>query len=128
MREPNVTAPAPQGKRAGIGLIALLQLAVLLFSCTTLLTKFAAQYDILSWKWILYYGFSMVLLGVYAICWQQFLKRIPLTTAYANRSVAMFWSMLFGALLFQERISWNMIAGVIVIFIGVYLVVNGDAE
>lgn len=117
---------APQ-KRVNLRLILLLQLAILLFACSTLLTKFAAQYTILSWSWILLYGASVFLLGVYALCWQQFLKRMPLVTVYANRASAMFWSMLFGALIFRETITWNMLVGVLVIFGGIYLVVTSDA-
>ena len=53
---------------------------------------------------------------------------MPLTTAYANRSMTMLWGMVWGALLFKETISWNMILGVVVIAIGIYFVVTGDAE
>ena len=120
--EPQV---APQ-KRVNLRLILLLQLAILLFACSTLLTKFAAQHAILSWSWILLYGASVFLLGVYALCWQQFLKRMPLVTVYANRASVMFWSMLFGVLIFHETITWNMLVGVLVIFGGIYLVVTSD--
>ncbi len=122
----NETQSAPE-KRAGFRLILLLQMAVLLFACSTLLTKFAAQHAILSWPWIFLYGASIVLLGVYALCWQQFLKRMPLVTVYANRATAMFWSMIFGAAIFHETITWNMLVGVLVIFGGIYLVVTSDA-
>ncbi len=125
MSEPLPPENAPE-KRASLKLIVLLQLAVLLFSCSMLVTKFAAQNEILSWRWILLYGASVAILGVYALCWQQFLKRVPLTTAYANRAAAMFWSMVFGALVFHETITWNMIVGVAVIFVGICLVVTGD--
>jgi drug/metabolite transporter (DMT)-like permease len=51
---------------------------------------------------------------------------MPLVTVYANRATAMFWSMVFGALVFHETITWNMIVGVLVIFVGIYLVVTSD--
>jgi len=121
----NEMQPAPQ-KRASFRLILLLQMAVLLFACSTLLSKFAAQHAILSWPWILLYGAGVFLLAVYALCWQQFLKRMPLVTVYANRASAMFWSMIFGAVIFHESITWNMIVGVLVIFGGIYLVVTSD--
>ena len=120
----NLTRP----KRANWKLIVLLQLAILLFACCTLLMKLAAQYDALSWNWILLYGSGVAILGSYALIWQQFLKRMPLVTVYANRAAAMFWSMIFGVLLFHESIRWNMILGVAVIFVGIYLVVTSDAE
>jgi drug/metabolite transporter (DMT)-like permease len=117
-----------QPKKANWKLIVLLQLAILLFSCCTLLMKLAAQYDMLSLPWILLYGSGVFILGGYALIWQQFLKRMPLVTVYANRATAIFWSMIFGYFLFHEHIRWNMIAGVAVIFIGIYLVVMSDVE
>lgn len=126
--EENLTAAPAEQKRANWRWIVLLQLAILLFSCCTLLMKLAAQHEALSWPWILLYGSSVVILGSYAVIWQQFLKRMPLVTVYANRASAMFWSMIFGFFLFREQIRWNMIVGVIVIFIGIYLVVMSDVE
>ena len=127
MEQINTDLPAPQ-KRASWKLILLLQLAILLFAGCTLLMKIAAQYEILSWNWILLFGTGIAVLAGYALVWQQFLKRLPLVTVYANRAVVMFWSMIFGALVFHETIRWNMIVGVAVIFLGVYLVVMSDAE
>jgi drug/metabolite transporter (DMT)-like permease len=34
--------------------------------------------------------------------------------------------MLFGAVIFREAITWNMLVGVLVIFGGIYLVVTSD--
>ena len=127
MEQINETLPQPQ-KHASGKMILLLQLAILLFACCTLLMKLAAQYDTLSWNWILLYGTGVFILGSYALIWQQFLKRMPLVTVYANRATAMFWSMIFGYFLFHERITWNMIAGVAVIFVGIYLVVTSDGK
>ena len=127
MEQTNTELRAPE-KRASWKLILLLQLAILLFSCCTLLMKLAAQHPMLSIPWCLLYGSGVLILGSYAIIWQQFLRRMPLVTVYANRATAIFWSMVFGAFLFHEQIRWNMIAGVAVIFIGIYLVVTSDVE
>ena len=127
MERMNTGLPVPQ-KRASWKLILLLQLAILLFAGCTLLMKIAAQYEIFSRDWILLFGTGIAVLASYALVWQQFLKRLPLVTVYANRAVVMFWSMIFGAFLFHEQIRWNMIAGVAVIFIGIYLVVTSDVE
>ena len=117
-----------QPKRANWKTIMLLQLAILLFACCTLLKKLAAQHPTLSLSWCLLYGSGVLILGSYALIWQQFLRRMPLVTVYANRATAIFWSMIFGYFLFHEQIRWNMIAGVAVIFIGIYLVVTSDVE
>ena len=114
-------------KKTDWKLIAALQLSVLLFSVSSVLMKLAAAHPMLSWPWLgLYFG-ALCIIGVYALLWQQFLKRVPLTTAYANRAMSMLWSMVFGVLIFGERVTWNMLFGAAVIAFGVYLVVTGDA-
>lgn len=80
----------------------------------------------LSVQFLLLYGASIFLMFIYALLWQQFLKIMPLNTAYANKSISTIWTMLFGALLFHERITWTMILGAAVIIVGVYLVVSAD--
>ena len=63
---------------------------------------------------------------VYALLWQQILKRMDLTTAYANKPVGLVWGMIWGVLLFKETISLKMILGAAVIFVGIFLVVTSD--
>ena len=122
--EQRVTGPK---RRASLKLILLLQACVLLFSTSSVLMKLASGYPMLTWPWLGLYAGALFIIGAYALAWQQFLTRIPLTTAYANRAMTMFWSMLFGVLIFGERVTWNMLAGVAVIVAGIYLVVTGDA-
>lgn len=118
----------PARRRTTVPDILLLQGAVLIFAAAMLMSKYASGYPLLSWGFVLLYGGSIFLLGVYAILWQQFLKVIPLSTAYANRAMAMLWSMVFGKLLFSETIKWNMVVGVAVIAAGIMLMVKADAE
>ena len=106
----------------------LLHGLLLVYSCSDIASKLAAGEEFLSLKFILLYGAVIVLLGFYAIFWQQILKKIPLITAYANKSVTIIWGMIFGAVLFKEQISWNQIFGAVMIMIGVYFVVLEDAK
>ena len=103
-----------------------LQASILLFSATGIFTKLASKQPFLSLKFILLYGTAIFLMFVYALLWQQFLKRLPLSTAYANKSVATVWTMLFGHVFFQEEIRLTMVLGAIIIIVGVYLVVTAD--
>ena len=106
----------------------LLHCLLLVYSFSDIASKLASGKEFLSFEFIVLYGTVILLLGVYAIFWQQILKKIPLITAYANKSVTIIWGMLFGALLFDEQIRWNQIIGAIVIIIGVYFVVLEDAK
>lgn len=111
--------------RISIKAVFLIQLAVIIYTFSGIVGKFAAGYEILSWPFILLIGLELFILGCYAIVWQQIIKRFPLSLAYVNRAMAIFWSMLWAFLFFGERISWKNILGVIVIFAGI-MVVNSD--
>lgn len=97
---------------------------LLLSSLTGVCSKMAATRKFLSFQFLFYFGLMFALLFVYAIVWQQILKRMPLTVAYANRPVTLIWGIIWGALIFKERITWNMILGAGIIFLGIYLVVS----
>lgn len=112
--------------RITLPMLLSLQGAVCLFTLSGIAAKFASRYEFMSLGFISCYGVEIVILGIYAILWQQIIKRIDLSIAYANRSVAIFWSMLWAYLLFQERISVGNILGVILIFIGTLVVNSSD--
>ena len=112
-------------KKRLLGIVGL-HLAIFLYSTTGIFTKMASGNPFLSVRFVLFYGAVILLMLIYAILWQQFLKIMPLNTAYANRSVSTVWTMLFGALLFHERITWTMILGAAIIIVGVRLVVTAD--
>ncbi len=113
-------------KKDTIKWFAILHIIILIFSVNSICSKMAAQYDFLSPHWIFFYGMVIVLLGFYAIAWQQVLKHLPLITSYANKAVTTIWGLIWGYCIFREDITWQKIAGAIVIIIGVYLVVTGD--
>ena len=91
-------------------------------------SKLASGEKFLSPHFCLYYAIIILLLGFYAIGWQQIIKRLPLTTAFANKAVTVVWGIIWGALIFGEKVTWNMIAGAAVIFAGIYLVTGEDGE
>lgn len=114
-------------KKLGVSFknIIILQLIVIIYTTATVMANFAAGYDFLSFKFCLFYGFEILILGVYAILWQQIIKKFDLTVAYANRSIALLWSMLWAVLLFGEVITVKNIIGVIIVIIGT-MIVNSD--
>lgn len=106
-------------------LLLILQAAVCLYTMSGIAAKLASNYDFLSAGFILCYGTEIAILGVYAIVWQQIIKRVDISIAYANRAMAIFWSMLWAFLLFKEQITVQNLLGVLLIFIGTW-VVNGS--
>lgn len=106
----------------------LLQLLLLVYSFSSVCSKYASQQEFLSVKFILYYGTVIALLGVYAIFWQQILKRLPLVTAYANKAVTVIWGLIWGMLFFDEKITVFKVIGCLIIIVGVYFVVSEQEE
>ena len=108
-----------------IGLYITLHLALLFSSLSGVCSKMASRQDGMT-GFVFWYGMVLLIMAGYAIVWQQILKRLPLTVAYANRPVNLMWGMVWGFLFFQEQISWKMVLGAVIIFAGIYLVVSDE--
>ncbi|SET23959.1 hypothetical protein SAMN02910413_2214 [Pseudobutyrivibrio sp. C4] len=115
-------------KKDTIKWFAILHVIILIFSVNSICSKMASGYEFLSFKWIIFYGLVVCILGFYAIAWQQVLKHLPLITTYANKAATTIWGLIWGALIFGEQITIQKVIGAIVVIIGVYLVVSGDEE
>lgn len=99
-----------------------------IYSFTGVLTKYAAQEKFMGYRFMMFYGGVLMLMGVYAIAWQQVLRRLPLMAAYANKAVVMIWGLLWGVLFFGEGISIGKLTGVILAAFGVVLFAHSSFE
>lgn len=108
----------------------LLHISLLFSSLSGVCSKMASGYTerIFSLQFIFWFGLVFVIMFGYAVIWQQILKRMPLTVAYANRPVTLIWGIIWGALIFEEKITWNMIVGAVIIFAGIYLVTSENLQ
>ena len=93
----------------------------LIYACTSIFTKQASESDFLSVKYILLLSGAVVVLGIYALLWQQVIKRIPISDAYMFRGTAIIFTMLIAGLLFGETISITNIIGSFIIISGIAL-------
>lgn len=103
-----------------------LHLLLMIFSLSTVCSKLAGRYSFLSAGFLLFYGLVILLLGFYAIFWQQIIKRMPLTTAFANKAVTVIWGLVWGVLLFNESITIGKLAGAALIILGILLFANSE--
>jgi drug/metabolite transporter (DMT)-like permease len=108
--------------------ILLLQISVLVYSLSTVAANMASKYEFLSLQYILFFGLDFVILGIYAILWQQIIKRFQLSVAYANKSVTLLWSMLWNFLIFSQGITPGKVCGVLLVMAGVVLMNIGGEE
>lgn len=115
-------------KKINIKTLLLMQGSALIYSVSNVFSKFASKESFLSFPFILFYGLSLSVMFVYAILWQQILKRVDMITAYSNRLVAMVWGVVWGLLIFQESITMFNVIGTVIILLGLYLVVSDDEK
>lgn len=107
----------------GGGARALVALHVMLavYSLSSVCAKLASGFEFLSPGFVACYGGMIALLGVYAIGWQQVIKLLPLTYAYANKAVTVLWGIVWGVLLFHEQVSPLKLLGALIVLAGVVL-------
>ena len=70
----------------------------------------------------------LLALVVYAVGWQQVIKHLPLTTAYANKAVTVVWGILLGLAVFGEAVTPRQVIGAVIIICGIVLFVRADNE
>lgn len=105
--------------------ILILQAVVVIYTLSSVVAKLATGKELFSFSFFLFYGLELLILGVYAILWQQVIKRFDLSIAYANRAMALLWSALWAVLLFREELSEKQIAGIVLVILGT-VIVNTD--
>ncbi len=112
--------------RKKIRVFIILHIMLMVYSMSGICSKMAAKQDFLSFKFCFFYGLIILLLGLYAVGWQQIIKRLPLTTAFANKAVTVIWGLVWGRLFFDEPITIGKIIGVILVVIGIVVFAKSD--
>ena len=99
----------------------LLYFNFVIYSFVSVFAKYASMQESYIMVCVFASG-EVLLLGIYAILWQQILKRFPLVVAIANKGVTVVFGLLWSALLFNEQVTmWNLV-GAGVIIAGIWMV------
>jgi len=93
-----------------------------LYSFCLVMASWAGRFSFISFSALWRYAVGFIILGIYAIVWQQILKYIPLTVAYACRSVTVLLGMLWSVVFFADTITMQMGIGATLVICGVVLV------
>ena len=117
-----------QGKKPTWVWFVLLHAALLIYATSGIFSKKAARAPFMSMNFILFYGGMLMVLVIYAVLWQQVIKHLPVTTAFANKAVAVVWGIVLGRIFFQEQVSRRQIVAAAIIIAGAVLYVRADAE
>ena len=108
-------------KHARSRVLLALHLLLALYSISGVLSKLASRHPFMSLPFVLCYGGSLAILAVYAIGWQQVIKRMPLIAADANRAVTLIWGIVWGVLFFGEGVTPLKLLGAAIVLSGVVL-------
>jgi len=114
--------------KKGLGTLLLLHLLLLFYSTSGIFSKMAANLPWFSPSFFACYFGMLCILVFYAVGWQQIIKRMPLSTAFANKAVTLVWGFLWSALFFKEAITLGKIVGVLLVIAGIALFVRADEE
>ena len=117
-----------KGNKWKIKYYVALHIELLLYSLGGVCSKMAAKYEFMSKGFVIYYALVILNLAIYAVVWQQIIKKLPLNTSYANKAITIVWGMMWGVIFFGERITWNMLLGAVVVIIGILIVVMADEK
>ena len=99
--------------------IVILQAVVIIYTLSSVVAKIATGKELFSFSFFLFYGIEIMILGIYAILWQQMIKRFDLSVAYANRAMAI--------VLFKDVLAIKQIVGIAFVVLGT-VIVNCDQE
>ena len=114
-------------KKISLKDLLLLQSIIVIYTLSSVVLKFISGSTFLSIPFLIFCVLEVLLLGIYAIFWQQIIKKVELSIAYANRAMALLWSMVWAVVFFKERISLVNLIGVVIVIAGT-IIVNSDDE
>ncbi len=96
--------------------VIVLLLAYMIYATVSIATKYTSFQELFSIDYFVGLVISVMILGIYAIIWQQVLKRIELTTAYMFKGTSLIFVLLFSALIFNETITlWNIVGASLIV-------------
>lgn len=98
-----------------------LHILLLIYSLSGICAKNASKTDFMSLEFCLLYGGIIIILFIYAIGWQQVIKRIDLSIAFANKSITVIWGIVWGLLFFGEELILSKVVGASLVMLGCVL-------
>lgn len=101
--------------------IVILQLIIMIYTFSSICAKLASGQETI-FRILLFTGLEFLCLAVYAVLWQQAIKKFDLSVAYANRAMVLLWSMIWAVLVFHDTITLKNILGVGLVIAGTFVI------
>ena len=107
------------------GNILMLQAVFLVYSISSVVSKLASGRELFSVEFLLLYGLDIL---VYALLWQQVIKKFELSVAYANKAVTLLWALVWGICIFHEEITFFKAAGIVLVMAGIFILNSEEGK
>lgn len=115
-------------KKITIKDILVLQIVIAIYTLSTVMAKQASGQPLFSVGFFGFYGAELLILGIYALLWQQMIKKFELSVAYTNRAMALLWSLIWAVVIFKDNITVKNVIGVALVIGGTIIVNGGRTE
>lgn len=94
-----------------------------IYSISSICAKLAAGQEN-AIKVVVFIGLEVFCLGIYALIWQQALKKFSLVTAMASKGVVVIFNLIWSVMLFREEVTIYNIIGAVIIIGGIWMVAS----
>jgi multidrug transporter EmrE-like cation transporter len=101
-------------------------LAFFIYSLSSVFSKIASKFDIFSINYLLCFLGIILVLGVYAVLWQQILKNIELSIAMSFKPLCLVLSVMWSIILFSEHLSLKTITGIVLVILGIFIISRAE--
>lgn len=108
--------------------LLMLQAVFFVYSISSVVSKLASGKEFLSFEFLFFYGLDVIILGIYALLWQQVIKKFELSIAYANKAITLLWALTWGIVIFKEQITPGKVAGIVLVMIGIFILNSGEGS
>lgn len=115
-------------KHLKLGNILMLQAVFFVYSISSVVSKFASGRELFSFGFLVFYGLDILVLGIYALLWQQVIKKFELSVAYANKAVTLLWALVWGIFIFHEKITLWKVAGILLVMAGIFILNSEEGK
>jgi multidrug transporter EmrE-like cation transporter len=114
------------GRRPSLASYGLLHGSFIIYSFSGVFSKSAAINISEPFPFVCFLVLELLTLGIYALMWQQVLRRFDLVPAYSSKGIVVIWNLIWAALLFGEQITVGNLIGSCLVIAGI-AVVSSDA-
>lgn len=96
-----------------------LQMIFMFYSLAGLISKKASQYELITKEFTFLLILELTVLLIYAVFWQQIIKKFDLSIAYSNKGVIIIWTFIWSNIVFNESVTINNLIGAVIIICGI---------